>query len=64
MLKIHNISFKLINETISKIPKKSVQFEPMETSSNEELTDDSSVNDDNDQDMIPDYPVYSTRYQP
>ncbi len=38
--------------TITKIPKKSVQFEPMETSSHEELTDDSSVNDDDDQDMI------------
>ena len=36
----------------SKSPKKSVQFVPMETSANEELTDDSSLNDDNDQDMM------------
>jgi hypothetical protein len=36
----------------SKGPKKSVQFEPMEISSVEELTDDSSINDDHEQDMI------------
>jgi hypothetical protein len=48
-----NKSGKISNSiNTSKGPKKSVQFEPMEISSVEELTDDSSINDDHEQDMI------------